>query len=242
MSATAEKIRTERLNVRVTSDQARLIRRAATATKACDSPAVEKRIIFFRLERPCTHPNQNPESWCSFRMDDKPLGTGLALWRSPRLPSFRFHGAWCVQRSVRAQQNQLSFDLRPLRKLRGSSIGPTQATLSGIVAIQPRSQSSGLHKVFNQFEPTVVGIAGSGDWRLLRGFDVLVHLADEACFSHLPPFSRFDTSLGVLAISRGDSCSCHVSRCFLLLRRISGSIPATRSTKSEDNGLWQRLD
>lgn len=34
MSATAEKTRTERLNVRVTSDQARLIRRAATATKA----------------------------------------------------------------------------------------------------------------------------------------------------------------------------------------------------------------
>ena len=34
MSATAEKIRTERLNLRVTSDQARLIRRAATATKA----------------------------------------------------------------------------------------------------------------------------------------------------------------------------------------------------------------
>lgn len=34
MSATAEKTRTEWLNVRVTSDQARLIRRAATATKA----------------------------------------------------------------------------------------------------------------------------------------------------------------------------------------------------------------
>ena len=33
MPATAEKTRTERLNVRVTSDQARLIRRAATATK-----------------------------------------------------------------------------------------------------------------------------------------------------------------------------------------------------------------
>jgi uncharacterized protein (DUF1778 family) len=34
MPPRAEKIRTERLNVRVTSDQARLIRRAATATKA----------------------------------------------------------------------------------------------------------------------------------------------------------------------------------------------------------------
>ena len=34
MSATAEKIRTERLNVRVTSAQARLIRRAAMAAKA----------------------------------------------------------------------------------------------------------------------------------------------------------------------------------------------------------------
>lgn len=34
MPANAEKTRTERLNVRVTADQARLIRRAATATKA----------------------------------------------------------------------------------------------------------------------------------------------------------------------------------------------------------------
>lgn len=34
MPASAEKTRTERLNVRVTSDQARLIRRAATATRA----------------------------------------------------------------------------------------------------------------------------------------------------------------------------------------------------------------
>ena len=34
MPAPAEKTRTERLNVRVTSDQARLIRRAATATRA----------------------------------------------------------------------------------------------------------------------------------------------------------------------------------------------------------------
>ncbi len=34
MPAAGEKTRTERLNVRVTSDQARLIRRAATATKA----------------------------------------------------------------------------------------------------------------------------------------------------------------------------------------------------------------
>lgn len=34
MPATAEKARTERLNVRVTRDQARLIRRAAVATKA----------------------------------------------------------------------------------------------------------------------------------------------------------------------------------------------------------------
>lgn len=34
MPTTADKTRTERLNVRVTSDQARLIRRAATATRA----------------------------------------------------------------------------------------------------------------------------------------------------------------------------------------------------------------
>lgn len=34
MAPTAEKTRTKRLNVRVTSDQARLIRRAATATRA----------------------------------------------------------------------------------------------------------------------------------------------------------------------------------------------------------------
>lgn len=34
MPPTAEKTRTKRLNVRVTSDQARLIRRAATATSA----------------------------------------------------------------------------------------------------------------------------------------------------------------------------------------------------------------
>lgn len=34
MAATAEKIRTERLNVRVTVDQARLIRRAAKETQA----------------------------------------------------------------------------------------------------------------------------------------------------------------------------------------------------------------
>jgi uncharacterized protein (DUF1778 family) len=34
MPVTVQKSRTERLNVRVTSDQARLIRRAATATKA----------------------------------------------------------------------------------------------------------------------------------------------------------------------------------------------------------------
>ena len=34
MPATARNTRTQRLNVRVTSDQARLIRRAATATKA----------------------------------------------------------------------------------------------------------------------------------------------------------------------------------------------------------------
>jgi uncharacterized protein (DUF1778 family) len=34
MASTAQKTRTERLNVRVTSDQARLIRRAAETTKA----------------------------------------------------------------------------------------------------------------------------------------------------------------------------------------------------------------
>lgn len=47
MRATAEKTRTERLNVRVTSDQARLIRRAATATKA--------NLSTFLVESACLH-------------------------------------------------------------------------------------------------------------------------------------------------------------------------------------------
>jgi len=151
-------------------------------------------------------------------------------------------GGWCVQRTVRTQQNRISFNLRPLRKLGGPSIAPTHHSISKMVAIQPRSQSSSLHNVLNQFEPTVVGLAGSGDRCLLPGFDVFVYLGNNACLWHLQALFPFSTGVGGLAISCRDSCSRRVSRCVLLLRCTSGSIPAARPPQSEGNGLRQRLD